>query len=90
MNILLYDPVTGEIIYRVSFSDPSQISNYSNFLKVGDDITETEFDAQPEIFKKVNPLTKTLLDLTPSEIEMKRHSVEITRRSAGRVGRGRP
>jgi hypothetical protein len=55
---VVYDWNTGEIFQRLTVSDEKQAAIYQNKLE----ITVAEADAKPEVYKRVDLATMTLVD----------------------------
>ena len=58
IHYVAYNPDTGKISGRIRLANPAQAEGMNYLLE----ITESEWNAQPEIHKKVNLETMTLED----------------------------
>lgn len=68
MQIIIYDPANGKIIGRIIMGDPAQIINYPSHLKIGTEVTQIEFDLQPEIFDDVDVARRELKEAPVDEV----------------------
>ncbi|GEM_PF-4999728 len=55
-SIIVFHPDTGEIIGRISVSDPAQLANYPNHIE----LDAEDFQSKPELWAEVHPQRREL------------------------------
>jgi hypothetical protein len=76
-RIVIYNTTTGEILGRISVEQDEHVENYPDRA----DIDETEFESQPEIYKRVSAgvlVSKAAVTISPSKTTINADGVDAS------------